>query len=157
MLADVVAEDCGDITLPFPYLSFQKWRDYDVEVDAGVDQSLQLLQVRAKLTIKAVIRLGILGSVQRPIRKRMQTACFLRDNLCMEEVAGSVAAHVRQVFRSSVKAELQLSLAALPWPVQAPSDSQFHPMHASIHVRVGLLCSVHSLPSHLREIHRSAS
>lgn len=52
MLADVVAEDCGDIMLPFPYLSFQKWRDYDVEVDAGVDQSLQLLQVRAKLTSK---------------------------------------------------------------------------------------------------------
>lgn len=46
VLADVVAEDSGDITLPLPYRSFQQWLEYDADAEAGVDQSLQMLQVR---------------------------------------------------------------------------------------------------------------
>lgn len=65
----------------------------------------------------------------------MQTACFLRDEQCMQEVAGTIAAYIRQAFRSSVKAELQLSLAALPWPVREPRESQSQPTDDSLNVR----------------------
>lgn len=46
ILADVEAEDSGDITLPISYSSFQQWIEYHADADAGVEQSLQMLQVR---------------------------------------------------------------------------------------------------------------
>lgn len=46
ILADVEAEDSGDITLPISYRSFQQWLEYHVDADAGAEQSLQMLQVR---------------------------------------------------------------------------------------------------------------
>eukprot|EP00892_Ulva_mutabilis_P004980 jgi/Ulvmu1/2854/UM145_0009.1 len=91
----VVASTGGELTLPFPISWYRQWQEYSLDAHISVTQALHVLQV----------------------------SCFLRDEEAITGASQTVAAEIRQSFRNAVRAELQLSLAALPWPASVHRGS----------------------------------
>ena len=72
----------------------------------------------------------------------IQVACFLRDEERIREASGTIAAEIRHHFRTAVKAELQLSLAALPWPASPPRESNTSWDYLHVRADVALRASI---------------